>query len=108
MFSVGQKLWFVCSMRRQPGHEITVSKVGKKWVYFDNDRRRFGMTSMRCDPDMGGSGRVYYTRESHEAEVERETLWRKFVQGVSRQWLPPDDLTNEDIRELAKRLDIKL
>jgi len=46
--AVGQKLWLVPTRGYGHEREITIERVGRKWAYFDRDRR-LDPTTLKID-----------------------------------------------------------
>ena len=102
-FYIGQKLWFVPSSRHRTEYEVTVTKIGRKWITIGHDR--FDADSMWLDGGRYSSpGRVWLTRTDWEARKARDALWNTFWQMMNRQYRAPDHLTTADIQALIDKV----
>lgn len=98
----GQKLWWVCLNRspgtkRDPGHEVTVMKVGRRWVVLDNGHR---IDVDTWTADGGGyvsPGRCWPSEAAYVQETELEERWGQFHQYVATQYRAPAGCTKERI-----------
>ena len=104
MFKVGQKLWFVSSLRIRADCEVTVEKAGRVWATLDN--------RMRCDSsgsvdggDYSSPGHCYVNREAYELEQSRLNAWSKFKVALQRKQMP-ESLTLEALSEIDLSIEI--
>lgn len=102
-FEVGQTLWLVNKYGRNLGCEVTVTKVGNKWVYLDS----FG----RCDFNGFVDGdryssprRCYESKEAFEKEQRLESAWSRFKNEVSDTYTVPFGVTVEVIDAVSHQL----
>ena len=100
---VGQKLWWVPRYNRtQPQHEVTVTKVGRKWAQLDN-HYRISLETFKAD---GGGyappGTCYPSKAHFDAITELNVAWNHFI-GDLRNMRLPDGVTVEDV-EAARKL----
>ena len=109
MFFAGQKLWWTRLNRSpgaksDPGHEVTVTKVGRRWVSLDNGHR---IDSQTWTADGGGSvspGRCWPSESHYVKEMELEQRWAQFHQYVSTQYRAPVGCTKERIDAVSRIL----
>jgi hypothetical protein len=105
---IGQKLWYVPPMRGGAPHEVTVTKIGRVWGYFDGSYSgsRFDLKTLTIDSQYS-SGKLYLTREQHDREVALNRAWREFVKEVNNRYTVPPGATINQIdnamRSLFKR-----
>jgi hypothetical protein len=92
-FHVGQELYLQYHERRfTQNRPVFVSKVGRKWIHFDDGRYRFNPESMRVDGGGYSSpGTVYMSKEEHDAEMDKRDAWDRFRLNLPST--PPAHLT---------------
>lgn len=107
--AVGDVLWLVYNgwLRNQP-REIVVSKVGRKWVYFDKMDSRFDAETWLVDGGRSGSpATIYESQDEYEKIVSLEKAWGRFSESVRNQYgHTPKGVTEEAIEQAAKLLNI--
>ena len=104
---MGDTLWFVYNKKRQGNpREIVVSKVGRKWIYFDNGRSRFDLETKRVDAGVYSSpATIYESKEVYDKEVSLRLLWQKFYLEVAGRYRAPiKGITEDAINQAAKLL----
>lgn len=105
-FHVGQQLYWVYDNSRMGSNGfVTVESVGRKWIGIGR-RRRISAETMRHDGgDYSSYGRCYFTKEEHDAIVERGRAWSA-LQHLMRNTLGiPDHITTEQIRSAIALLE---
>jgi hypothetical protein len=104
--TVGQKLWFVwADKRRGDPHEVTVTRIGRKWAYLDRyETYRIDSNTLAVDGGAGRSspGHCYLSREGYEASLARNRAWNDLRKEIDRRKRPAG-VTVEQIAE-ARRL----
>lgn len=98
---VGQTLWYVPNWgRHAQGHEVTVTKVARRWASLGRGWPRIDKNTLWADGgDYGSPGRCYLS-EAHYRESEAlQALWRDFSRRLSST--PPGGLTEARLREIA-------
>lgn len=102
----GQKLWWVSSNRYNKAQYVTITKVGRKWATLSN-QHRIDKATLRAD---GGGyvspGCCYLSKEQHDQEVRASSVFSELRNRLS--FSPSHGVTEEDIRQAAKLLRIKL
>ena len=88
---VGDKLWYSSEFRQT--REVMVSKIGSRWIYFDNGKNRCDFYG-HVDDDFG---RCYQTKSEYEATCALEDAWKKFKLDISNERLVPVGITIERI-----------
>jgi hypothetical protein len=105
--SVGQKLWFVpYEHRRNPPHDVTVTKVGRKWATLDNGHRIDVETWQADGGDCSSPGKCYPDRAAWENEQDRQAAWNVLRRAVGDTWRPPAGVTVEGVVEAMRLLGI--
>lgn len=104
---VGQSLWFVPNgiSRRGDPREVTVIKVGHKWVTLDIGNPPYRMAKGEMSVDGKGymsPGRCYLSREEYESEVAVLAAWCDLVTLINTR--SPDGMTLEKIKEIKSLL----
>lgn len=104
-YKVGDKLWFVDLYGQR---EVTVEKVGRKWLHFVQCESRADVSTLRVD---GGrystSGQCYACREDRQREECANDAW-ELLSHRAYKMRRPDHITTEAIHEAAKLLGIEL
>lgn len=110
-YEVGQELLYVPTDRRRgEPYPVTVTKVGRKWVYIT----RFGHDSNRFDPATGAVDGGQYTppasvwrsREEWEAACALQREWSHFRRALDRNMNPPEGVSMADIERAATILGV--
>ena len=105
--SVGDVLYFVYDDRRQKGRNVVVSKVGRKWIYFDGNRPRFDPVSFYVDGGKYSSpGRIYYCQQDYQDAVDLRSAWDSLRTKISGYYRVPDGVTKEMIEQAGKLLKV--
>ena len=105
--AVGDTLWFVYNeTRRGNPREIVVSKVGRKWIYFDDGRSRFDLETRRVDAGVySSSATIYESKEVYDKAVSLRLLWQKFYLEIGGWYRDPmKGITEDAINQAAKLL----
>ena len=105
--AVRDTLWFVYIERRQGNpREIVVSKVGRKWIYFDDGRSRFDLETKRVDAGVySSSATIYESKEVYDKAVSLRLLWQKFYLEIEGRYrVPIKGITEDAINQAAKLL----
>lgn len=107
MFEVNQKVWFVPSIYshvKNP-YEVTVERIGKKWITLSNGFRcdKFGEVDGNgyCSP-----GTLYPNHEAYSQEKAKENVWKMIKNQIQYNYQVPDNLTIQDLVEIAGKLGI--
>lgn len=86
--------------------EAVITKIGKKWVYFQKPygrEDRFDAETRYIDGKAYGSpGKVYATLAEYEDQLDRTLLWGQLRQKIGTQ--PPAKLSADRIRQLIEEL----
>lgn len=110
MLTVGQELWMV-PRQRYLGEPRTVKvvKVGRKYADLDIRGYRVDMTTLVVDGGNHGSlAQCYLDRTAHEAEQERGRLWTVLRNRIDRQYIPPENVSGEQMKAAAAMLGLVL
>lgn len=103
-FQVGQVLWYAPYDRRNRPSVIVVSSVGRKWVKFNRDSRRFDASTMEVDGGQYSSpGKIWMSREDYEADSRIQGEWGYLGRDVYFG-KPAPGLTLDDIAQARKLL----
>lgn len=96
----GDKLYFVSSHRHVPSGDVTVTKVGRKWVYLSNGERINPETLWADGKGYGSPGRCHASKEAHDAAVSLEKAWSSLLFELrDRYGGAPDGMTVQAIDE---------
>jgi len=89
--------------RHKAGIYLTITKVGRKWVYLGKEeyqQDRFDPETMELDGyGYSSPGKVYESEQDFEEQDEAHRVWGEFRQCLART--PPKGLTAARIREIA-------
>jgi hypothetical protein len=107
MYSVGQKLWYVPTKRRGDPREVEITKVGRKWLSLDNDRR-VAVDGLYADGGQYSSpGRAYISKEAWERETSLRKAWDMLSMEIDRTRRVPADVSVETIHQVRQLLGFK-
>jgi hypothetical protein len=95
---IGDSLWCVMS-NRGGQHITTVTKVGSKWIYFDNGHRRCDFNGKIDGGKYSSPGTCYPSKETYVAELALTDAWNRFRSKVGGMWSIPKDVTIENIQK---------
>lgn len=91
---VGDTLWYVNDFSDDQ-REVIVSKIGSKWIYFDDDQRR-------CEYDGnvdGWGGRCYQNRAYYEEQNAIMIAWKDLAKYILKTPRPPSGITIDRIKQ---------
>src|ERR1700688_1369142 len=111
MLTVGQKLWYVDTPRQNNprGREITVTKVGRKWVEVGRGYPRIDIETLHADgAGYSSPGRCWLSEVDYDAEVSLNRIWNSLWNRVRDTYSAPKGVTEHAIRQAAALLDITL
>lgn len=94
---IGDSLWCVMS-NRGGQHITTVTKVGSKWIYFDNGHRRCDFNGKIDGGKYSSPGTCYPSKGAYEAELALNDAWCALKTKVSDRRMPKG-ITIEKIRQ---------
>lgn len=99
-FYVGRKLWYVSWIGDDRQYEVTIIKLGRTYVYFDN-ASKVRRELVRAN--------YHDSQEAYEAELALRTRWRALYNALADHApkLPPL-ATVERIEAAAELLGVKL
>ncbi len=96
---VGDVLWYQPMDTRYAGREITVTKVGRKYAYFEH-WNRFGLDNgLHRSAGNSTRGRVYANKSIREAEASLERAWSSFRNDFQGCYTPPAGATIDNINQ---------
>jgi hypothetical protein len=90
--------------------DAKITKIGKRWVYLDNDCRfdpEEGYPYELDGGDWGSPGRVMLSREALDEYIKVEKVWAKVKTYFQRWPTPPTDLTEAELLAIAQRLGVE-
>lgn len=106
-YYVGQKLWCVPPDKHDSACEVTVVKIGNKWVELSN-REKVEKNSVRVHNSTGRGwsylGTLYLSKEDYEAKLALNKEWdclRKRFEWSSHM---PKNMTLEKIKQIEDLL----
>lgn len=100
-YTVGQKLWFVPSHneRWSSQKEVTVRKVGRKWVELDTGQRIEKGKRIIDGGDYSSPGSVYSSKQEYDNYVSLNNAWDDLRRTIDKRYSPPDGMTIEKIEQ---------
>ncbi|ABX36063.1 hypothetical protein Daci_3425 [Delftia acidovorans SPH-1] len=96
-FKVGQTLFWVGRDKA----EVTITKVGRKWLTLSNERR---IDIVTLKQEGGYYGRCYLSAGEYEAGIERNHAWLKLRRQVGMFHTTPAHLTTEQVQQVSRLL----
>lgn len=108
-YAVGQA-WCLCVDDRHRGHrfhDVVVSKVGRKYVYFDyGAHRRDFEIPIRADSLYYGGlpARLFRTREDAESRIAAEAAWLALYRQLTAT--PPPNVTAATVAAIRNLLNM--
>jgi hypothetical protein len=106
---VGDKLAMSnCNANRRNNElrTLTVTKIGHKWVSFDDRGTSYYFDADACEKSQYGHNTLHESQQSYDDEQEAEKLYSKFRRGLESYGRMK--FTKSQITEAAYILDIKL
>lgn len=100
----GQTLWWVPRNNRyREPFEVTVTKVGRKWIHLDNHHRIDAETLEADGAGYSPPGVCYLSQGAYESETALNQAWRSLQQDL-HLLRAPAGITVEKIREARELL----
>ena len=104
-YTVGQELyleWSPYSIRKGRGEDVTITRVGRKWLELSNGLRVDKVRLVADGRGYSSPGTAYTSRADREARVRLHEAWSRLR---IRMAAPPGDgVTAERVAEAAKLL----
>lgn len=102
-YTVGQKLWYVPTDHRWGRQaEVTVTRVGRKWVELDSGRRvEIGKTHVDGG-NYSSPGSLYESKEVYEASEALKEAWWELKRKMDNIRATPSHMTLEKISQIEK------
>lgn len=113
-FQVGQQLWYVPAHLRNACEFVTISKIGRKWMYFERFYNEYRFSADRqfqggfiVDGNGHNSpGTLYVDKEAYEARVECERAFSQLREKLGCN--PQPGVTAADVLQAAELLNLPL
>lgn len=103
----GCELWFVPTRGLGQPEKITLGKIGRRWADIaGRSRRRVDLSTLRVKSGDFDCGQCYLSREAYEATTWMGQAWRVIRDNID--WSPPDNITPEQVEQIAFILGIVL
>lgn len=104
---VGQALyWVPRETRFRNPREVTVTKIGRKWVQLDN-RERIDIESLCADGGQYASpGQCYLSKADYEHAIKLSNNWTALRRDIESLWKAPNGVTLEDMDAVRSILKI--
>lgn len=102
--NVGDTLWWVPAPRYGVAMEVSVTKVGRKWVTLDNGHRIDLETWTADGGNFMSPGTCWLSREAWERNTVLVQSWERLRRDASNLWRPPRDMTVERIAQVRDLL----
>lgn len=104
-YTVGQELhfeWSPYSSRKGRGEDVTITRVGRKWLELSNGHRVDKVRLVADGRGYSSPGTAYTSRADREAHVRLHEAWRRLRIQMSAP--PGDGVTAEQVAEAANLL----
>lgn len=103
---VGNTLWYVPIYKRELPRDVTVTKVGRKWIEIDPSWfPRLDKDTLFADGGKGVSpGRAYISKGEWEIERDTNQAWGEFRTAIEKLYHRPQHLKLEEIQEMAEKI----
>ena len=104
-FKIGQKLWFQNRDTRCTSYYVTISKIGKKWIYAD--LHKINKDTLVVDGERYSSpGKCYESKEEYERQNKLDKEWHILRNQIERiNW--KIEITSDVMFTIRKLLNIK-
>lgn len=105
MVTIGQTLWWVGMQNYCKGEcEVTVAKVGRKWITLSNSYRVDRETMWADGGKYVAPGRCFENEAAWRSEQECRDVWRRFAESIRNRWDAPAGIDVDRIRRAAMAL----
>lgn len=104
-YTVGQELYFEWgrySSRNGGGEDVTITRVGRKWLELSNGHRVDKVQLVADGRGYSSPGTAYVSREERESQVRLQAAWRDLRKRMES--LPGNGVTAERVAEAARLL----
>lgn len=104
-FKVGQVLfweWSSYTHRRRENEDVTITKIGRKWLELSNGYRVDKETLVADCGKYSPAGRCYLDRAAREEELRVQNAWRDLNRRMG--YSVPSGVSADDIEQAAKLL----
>lgn len=104
--SKDQQVWWA---EREPRRQnlngyVTVTGVGRKWVYLSNGERIDSLTWHADARGYASNGRVWLSEADWRAQCERQQAWRALRKAVDQLWHAPAGLSTDEIEQMTEKV----
>lgn len=100
--AVGQKLWFVPNRKRSNAREVTIAKIGRKWITTtEDDAMRLDVKTLQADGYWTGC--AYLSQQHYEESEAIKKAWSDLCDKM-KWYNQPDGITVEEITEARNLL----
>lgn len=110
---LGQQLYYVPArfyqrhMTPVPGSDVTVTKIGRKWVDLSNGYRIDKITMLADGKGYQSPGRAWLSQQIYEDRLAVCNEWNKFHKSLRDSYNAPDDMTLDRIEAARIALGMK-
>lgn len=104
-FKVGQVLfweWSSYTHRRRENEDVTITKIGRKWLELSNGHRVDKETLVADGGKYSPAGRCYLDRAAREEESRAKKAWSDLKERMG--YSVPSGVSADDIEQAAKLL----
>jgi len=105
-YTVGQKVWFESTARYINSREMSVTRVGRKWVEIGVHKIEKGSNRL-IGFDGNTIGTLHVSKEEAEAAKKLESEFSRLKGEVSTLWSTPNGVTLEKIAQVREILGLK-
>lgn len=105
MYQIGQKLFVDLWRGHGQNREMTITKIGRKWLELDGGRYRAAIDGLAIDGNGYSSpGQAYLSEAAYAEWSEAQSAWSSFAKEVRHTYRKPDFATVEKIKQARELL----
>ena len=105
MYKVGQKLFVALERGHGQSREMTITKIGRKWLELDGGGYRAAIDGLFIDGNGYSSpGQAYLSEAAYSEFCEAQSAWSSFANTVRHTYRKPDLATAEKIKQAREIL----
>ena len=102
---VGDKLWFKAMVGWRRDEEVTVERVGRKWLHISNGDRCDRETLLADGRGYSPPGKLWQSKDEYDRHANRLDRWSEFQRKVTGLYSPPEHVSIADIDRMLTILE---
>jgi hypothetical protein len=107
-FEVGQTLWWeyddTYSNTKRTGYEVTITKIGRTWLYLNNNHRVDKTLLIADGKGYSSPGKCYLSKKDCDNLTALINEWRLLRELVGSRYNPPCSVTAKSIQQARELL----